>query len=152
MHPEFGPELPEFARALREFVPELPEFARALREFDGLVPAFGMEIAKYGEQLPTFAAQLPTFGLIPLQMSTLNESIVEDAALDWFGELGYAVGHGPHLAPGEHAGGTPAFSQGERESYGEVVLAGRLREVIRRLAPAVSETEPSGKADASTEQ
>ena len=31
----------------------------------------------------------------------LNESIVEDAALEWFGELGYAVGHGPHLAPGE---------------------------------------------------
>jgi hypothetical protein len=28
----------------------------------------------------------------------LNESIVEDAALEWFGELGYAVGHGPHLA------------------------------------------------------
>jgi type I restriction enzyme R subunit len=32
---------------------------------------------------------------------SLNESIVEDAALEWFGELGYAVGHGPHLAPGE---------------------------------------------------
>jgi len=27
---------------------------------------------------------------------SLNESIVEDAALTWFGELGYAVGHGPH--------------------------------------------------------
>ena len=26
---------------------------------------------------------------------TLNESIVEDAALEWFLELGYAVGHGP---------------------------------------------------------
>ncbi len=24
-------------------------------------------------------------------MSVLNESIVEDAALEWFGELGYAV-------------------------------------------------------------
>jgi type I restriction enzyme R subunit len=36
-------------------------------------------------------------------MSSLNESIVEDAALEWFGELGYAVGHGPHLAPGEPA-------------------------------------------------
>ena len=34
---------------------------------------------------------------------SLNESIVEDAALEWFGELGYAVGHGPHLAPGEPA-------------------------------------------------
>jgi hypothetical protein len=28
---------------------------------------------------------------------SLNESIVEDAALEWFGELGYAVGHGPQL-------------------------------------------------------
>jgi len=32
-----------------------------------------------------------------------NESIVEDAALEWLGELGYAVGHGPQLAPGKPA-------------------------------------------------
>jgi hypothetical protein len=31
---------------------------------------------------------------------TFNESTVEDAALTWVGELGYAVAHGPHLAPG----------------------------------------------------
>jgi type I restriction enzyme R subunit len=60
---------------------------------------------------------------------SLNESIVEDAALEWFGELGYAVGHGPHLAPGEPAA--------ERDSFGEVVLVGRLREAIRRLNPAI---------------
>ena len=66
--------------------------------------------------------------------SAFNESIVETAALEWFGELGYAVGHGPYLAPGEHAGGTliPALSLGERESCGEVVLVGSLRETIRR--------------------
>jgi hypothetical protein len=34
---------------------------------------------------------------------TLTESIVEDAALTWFGELGYAVGHGPQMAPSEAA-------------------------------------------------
>ncbi len=62
---------------------------------------------------------------------SLNESIVEDAALEWFEELGYAVGHGPHLAPGEPAA--------ERDSFGEVVLAGRLREAIRRLNPAIPE-------------
>ena len=62
---------------------------------------------------------------------TLNESIVEDAALTWFGDLGYAVGHGPHLAPGEPAA--------ERESFGEVVLVGRLREAIRRLNLAIPE-------------
>jgi type I restriction enzyme R subunit len=61
-------------------------------------------------------------------MTFLNESTVEDAALEWFGELGYAIGHGPHLAPGEPAA--------ERESFGEVVLVGRLREAIRRLNPA----------------
>jgi len=60
---------------------------------------------------------------------SLNESIVEDAALEWFGELGYAVGHGPHLAPGEPAA--------ERDSFSEVVLVGRLREAIRRLNPAI---------------
>jgi type I restriction enzyme, R subunit len=41
---------------------------------------------------------------------SLNESIVEDAALEWFGELGYAVGHGPQLTPGESAA--------ERDSFG----------------------------------
>jgi type I restriction enzyme R subunit len=61
----------------------------------------------------------------------MNESIVEEAALTWFGELGYAIGHGPHLAPGEPAA--------ERESFGEVVLEGRLREAIRRLNPAIPE-------------
>jgi type I restriction enzyme R subunit len=69
----------------------------------------------------------------------LHASIIEDAALEWFGELGYAVGHGPQMAPGEHAEGTltPALSQGERESYGDVVLVGRLREAISRLNPSV---------------
>jgi len=32
---------------------------------------------------------------------SLNESIVEKAALTWFLEPGDAVGHGPQLAPGE---------------------------------------------------
>ena len=47
---------------------------------------------------------------------SLNESTVEAAALEWFGALGYAVGHGPHLAPGEPAA--------ERDSFGEVVRMG----------------------------
>ena len=62
---------------------------------------------------------------------SLNEIILEDAALTWFRELGYAVGHGPQLAPGEPAA--------ERDSFGEVVLAGRLREAIWRLNPAIPE-------------
>jgi len=73
---------------------------------------------------------------------SLNESHVEDAALEWFGELGYAVGHGPQLAPGEYADGTltPALSHGERESYSEVVLVGRLREAMRRLDLAIPQS------------
>ena len=63
----------------------------------------------------------------------LNESHVEDAALTWFGELGYAVGRGPQLAPGEPAA--------ERDSFGEVVLVGRLREIIRRMNLAATVKE-----------
>ncbi len=62
---------------------------------------------------------------------TVTESIVEDAALEWFGELGYAVGHGPQMAPGEPAA--------ERDSFGEVVLVDRLREAIRQLNPTIPE-------------
>ena len=62
---------------------------------------------------------------------SLNEAIVEDATLEWFGELGYAIGHGPQLAPGEPAA--------ERDSFGEVVLVGRLRAAIWRLNPAIPE-------------
>ena len=46
---------------------------------------------------------------------SLNESIVEDAALEGFGELGYAVGHGPHLAPGEPAAERDSFSEVGRD-------------------------------------
>ncbi len=31
---------------------------------------------------------------------TPNESTLEEACLDWFRDLGYAVAHGPDLAPG----------------------------------------------------
>jgi type I restriction enzyme, R subunit len=64
-------------------------------------------------------------------MSDLNESIVEDAAVGWFKELGYAVGHRPHMAPGEPAA--------ERDSCCDVVLVGRLRATIARLNPAIPE-------------
>ena len=59
---------------------------------------------------------------------SLNESIVEEAALEWFGEQRRVA---PTLIP--------AFSQREKEEDGEVVLVGRLREAIRRLNPAIPE-------------
>jgi type I restriction enzyme R subunit len=61
----------------------------------------------------------------------VGESTVEDAALHWFGELGYTLAHGPDLAPGEPAS--------ERDGFGDVVLVGRLRDAIRRLNPAIPE-------------
>src|SRR5436190_24159569 len=62
-------------------------------------------------------------------MPNLDETTVEDAALSWFGELGYQIAHAPHLAPGEIAA--------ERRSFSDVVLVGRLRGAIARLNPAI---------------
>ena len=59
----------------------------------------------------------------------LYESDVEEAALEWFGELGYSVLHGPEIAPDE--------PQAERESFGDVLLVERLRDAIDRLNPDI---------------
>jgi len=62
---------------------------------------------------------------------SLNESHIEEATLEWLGELGYTIGHGPDMAPGEAAS--------ERDSFSDVVLKGRLREAIHRLNPSIPE-------------
>jgi type I restriction enzyme R subunit len=62
-------------------------------------------------------------------MTTLNESIVEIAALECFAQLGYQTAFGPNLAPGE--------LDAERDSFEEVYLYGRLRDAIRRINPNV---------------
>ena len=64
-------------------------------------------------------------------MATLNESVVEEAGLTWFRELGYALEQALQLAPDESAA--------ERDSFADVVLAGRLRDAITRLNPAISD-------------
>ena len=58
-----------------------------------------------------------------------TESIVEDATLNWFGELGFSLLHGPEIAPGELVA--------ERAAFGEVVLEKRLRAALRKLNPAL---------------
>lgn len=58
---------------------------------------------------------------------SLTESTIEDAALTWLEELGYAVAHGPEMAPGETAA--------ERQTFGDVVLVERLRAALHRLNP-----------------
>lgn len=60
---------------------------------------------------------------------SLNESIVEDAAISWFAQIGYTVGHGPNIAPAEPGA--------ERTSFADVILKGRLRDAIHRLNPQI---------------
>ncbi len=62
-------------------------------------------------------------------MTAVNESVVEQATLDWFRELGYETLHGPQIAPDEPGA--------ERTSYADVVLVDRLRSALARLNPGV---------------
>ena len=82
-------------------------------------------------------------------MTRFSESVVEDAALDWLAALGWHIAHGPDIAPETRAG--------ERASYGDVVLAPRLRDALARLNPelpaealadAFRKLDPSGGRDA----
>ena len=58
------------------------------------------------------------------------ESHVEEAALEWLAEIGYATANGFVIGPD---GITP-----ERESYGDVLLPARLHAAIERLNPGLS--------------
>jgi len=58
------------------------------------------------------------------------ESHVEEAALEWLAEIGYATANGFVIGPD---GITP-----ERESYGDVLLPARLHAAIKRLNPGLS--------------
>ncbi|WAL40989.1 type I restriction endonuclease subunit R [Brevibacterium sp. BRM-1] len=60
-------------------------------------------------------------------MSSFNENVIEQAALEYFAELGYRRVHGPEIAPGEPGA--------ERESYEDVVLWGRVRDALRQINP-----------------
>jgi type I restriction enzyme R subunit len=62
-------------------------------------------------------------------LPNFTESTIEQAALDWLQDLGYACAFGPDLAPD---GPAP-----ERENYEDVILFGRLRDAIARLNPHI---------------
>ncbi len=62
-------------------------------------------------------------------MSLIDENMAEQAALDWFEELGYERVFGPDIAPDG--------SEQERESYKQVVLADRLMTALARLNPHI---------------
>ena len=61
-------------------------------------------------------------------MTIVTESIVEDAALDWFRGLGYQVRAGTDMAP---------FPGAFRENYGDVVLRSQLQGALQRLNPSI---------------
>jgi len=60
-------------------------------------------------------------------MSGVNESTLESAALEWLASLGYAVLHGPDIAPEQPAA--------ERTSFAESHLTARLRSALQRINP-----------------
>ena len=60
-------------------------------------------------------------------MAGFTESDIEEAALAWLAGLGWAVAHGPDIAPDALAA--------ERSNYGQVLLEQRLRDSLARLNP-----------------
>ena len=62
-------------------------------------------------------------------MNAIDESVVEQAALEWLEALGWTVAYGPDIGPG---GTYP-----EREGYDDVVLEERLRSALDALNPTL---------------
>ena len=60
-------------------------------------------------------------------MTTISESTVERATLDWLTGLGWKVAHGPDIAPDTRSA--------ERADYSQVVLERRVRDVLPTLNP-----------------
>lgn len=58
-------------------------------------------------------------------MSSFTENHLEQAVLEWFQDLGYQTLYGPDISPGG--------SFAERESFGDVVLYGRLHSALKRI-------------------
>ena len=64
-----------------------------------------------------------------MNLSTIYESDIEEAALNWLADLGYSVLHGPNIALD--------IPDAERSTYSEVVLERRLRDAVARLNPNI---------------
>ncbi len=64
-----------------------------------------------------------------MTVGRLTESIVEKATLAWLESAGWQIRNGAEIAPGEPAA--------ERDDYGQVLLAQRLRQALARLSPAL---------------
>jgi type I restriction enzyme, R subunit len=59
----------------------------------------------------------------------MNESVIEDAALDWLESLGWVIRQGPELGPDS--------VDTERQTYEQIILEDRLRQALSLLNPAL---------------
>ena len=64
-----------------------------------------------------------------MNRASFSEDIVEQAALAWLEGLNWRVAYGPDIAPE-----TAHF---ERDNYGEVVIARRLRNTLAQINPSL---------------
>lgn len=76
-------------------------------------------------------------------MARMTEGVVEEAALEWLSGLGYSVAYGPDIGPDG--------ASKERDSYGDVLLRGRLTDALARLNPGL-ERETLDEAQRKVEQ
>lgn len=63
-------------------------------------------------------------------MTTMSEDILEQTCLQWLGDLGWTILHGPDLAPG--------MPYCERDDYQQVFLVKRLHGALSRINPDIS--------------
>ena len=64
-----------------------------------------------------------------MNITTIHESDIEKAALDWFANLGYTVLHGSDI--------TSDSPNAERSNYKDVILTQRLCDAVARLNPKI---------------
>ncbi len=64
-----------------------------------------------------------------MNLTTIHESDIETATLEWLTDLGYTVRHGPDIAPDT--------SNAERSTYKEVILTRRLQDAVAHLNPTI---------------
>ena len=64
-----------------------------------------------------------------MNLTTIHESDIEAATLEWLTDLDYTVRHGPDIAPD-----TP---DAERSTYKEVILTRRLQDAVARINPTI---------------
>ena len=64
-----------------------------------------------------------------MNLTTIHESDIEAATIEWLTYLDYTVLHGPDIAPDT--------SNAERSTYKEVILTRRLQDAVAHLNPTI---------------